>query len=403
MDTLPLSGIRVCDFTWVVVGPNCTQMLALMGAEVIKIETNEHTCITRRTDPFLDGIYGEERSGTFHSRNMSKMSCTLNLTHPKAMEIVKEIIAISDIVMENFRVGVMKRLGLGYDVLKEIKPDLIMVSASGMGSTGPKKDYVCYNEEAYAYGGLGYLTGYEDEMPSTICGDYADYVSSNCATFAILAALHHRSKTGEGQFIDLSMSEVIATHIPEAIMDYTMNQRIKSRMGNHSDEAAPHDCYPCKGKDKWAAISVSTDKEWKDFCEAVDHPNWIDDDRFNSRFQRNKNRSELNDLISKWTRNHAPREVMEILQKVGVAAGPSLNIEELTEDPHLNDRGFFVAPEHPEVGKRIHEGLPWKMSGSRPVFKPAPLLGEHNYQIFHDLLGMSDEMFAQLVDEGVIY
>ena len=403
MDKLPLEGIRICDFTWVVVGPNTTQMLAVMGAEVIKIESNEHTCITRRSDPFLDGEYGEERAGTFHSRNMSKMSCSLNLTHPKAIEIVKEIIKISDIVVENFRNGIMERFGLGYEALKEINPGLVMLSASGMGSTGPNRDYVCYNEEAYAFGGLGYLTGYENQAPRMICGDYADYLSSNVATFAVLAALHHRSETGEGQFIDLSMAEAIATHIPEAMMDYSMNQRIKTRVGNRSENRAPHDCYPCKGEDKWVAISISTEKEWLAFCEATGNPDWSGDERFADRFQRHTNRVELDQLIGEWTRDHGAGDIMALLQKAGVAAGTILNLQELVDDPHLNDRGFFVTPDHPVVGEKIQEGIPWKMSLTQPVFRPAPLIGEHNYQIFHDLLGMPDEEFAELVDEGVIY
>ncbi len=402
MNKLPLEGVRVCDFSWLVAGPSATQMLAVMGAEVIKIESNVHTDLNRRQGPYLDGEVGIERTGNFQRVNMSKKSCTLDLTKPEAAEIVKDIVRISDIVVSNFRNGVMERFGLGFDELRKLKPDLILVSSTGMGNTGPNKDYVGYNEEAYAYGGLGYLTGYADKAPSMIVGDYADYKVSIIETFAILSALHYRSKTGKGQTVEISMVEVVGTHVPEAIMDYSMNRRVHQRIGNHMEGMAPHNCFPCKGEDKWVAIAVTNDQEWNAFCNAIGNPKWTGDERFGDTLSRFKNQDELDKLIGEWTRSYAPSEVTEILQKAGVPAGPSLNLEELVKDPHLNERGFFVAPEHPEVGKMVLEGMPWKASLSQPVFGPAPLLGQDNYYVFHDLLDMSDEEFARLVDQRII-
>ncbi|MDD5288451.1 MAG: CoA transferase [Dehalococcoidales bacterium] len=402
MGRLPLEGIRVCDFTWVVVGPNTTQMLAVMGAEVIKIESNVHTDINRRNPPYGDGIAGIERSGTYHSRNMSKKSCTLNLTKPRAIEVVKEIIKKSDVVVENFRVGVMEHFGLGYDILSKLKPDLVLVSASGLGKTGPYKNFVCYNEEAYAYGGLGYMTGYERGEPSMICGDYGDYIASNMTTFAILAALAYRSKTGQGQIIDVSMAETVASHIPDAIMDYSMNHRIYERMGNHIQGKAPHNCYRCKGEDKWVAISISNDDEWRVFCRVIGKPKWTQEEKFGDQFHRCHNQEELDALIGTWTRGYTPHEVMHLLQDAGVTAGPSLSIKEFFTDPHVNERGLFIVPDHPEVGKRTMEGMPWKMSASQPKFEPAPLLGQHNDYVFRELLGMSDDEIAELIIDEVI-
>ena len=401
--SLPLEGIRVCDFTWQIAGPVATQMLGVMGAEVIKIESNAHTDITRRAGPYANGAVGVETTGGFHKVNLSKKSCTLNLTRPEAAEIAKDLITISDIVVSNFRYGVMERFGLGYDILRKLKPDLILVSSNGMGNSGPYKEYVCYNEEAYAFGGLGYLTGYQNQTPRMIAGDFVDYLTGTVNTFALLSALHYRSRTGKGQTIEVAMVEVVGTHVPEAILDYSMNRRVRGSSGNRATDMAPHNCFPCKGEDKWVAITITSDEEWKAFCNAIGNPKWTEDERFIDVLYRLRNQDELERLIGEWTRKHTPNEVVEILQKAGVPAGPSLSIKELVEDPHLNERGFFVSPEHPETGKRKLEGMPWKSNVGQPVFKHAPLLGQDNYYVFHDLLGMSDEEFARLVGEGIIY
>lgn len=402
MGKMPLEGVRVCDLTWAVVGPIATQMLAVMGAEVIKIESNVHTEINRRGGPYANGKVDIETTANFHRSNMSKMSCTLDLRKPEATEIAKDIVRVSDIVVSNFRNGVMDRFGLGEDALREVKPDLILVSSTSMGNTGPYKDFVGYNEEAYAYGGLGYLTGYRDEPPRLIAGDYADYLTGTLEAFAMLSALHYRSKTGKSQTVEVSMAEAVGSHVPEAIMDYSMNQRIQGRIGNRMLGVALHNCFRCKGEDKWAAIAVANDEEWAAFCGAIGNPTWTEDEKFSDSASRLENQDELEVLVGEWTRERTPHEVAEVLQAAGVPCGPSVNIKELVEDPHLNERGYFVAPEHPEVGKMTLEGMPWKSSVSQPVFRHAPLLGQDNYYVFHDLLGKSDEEFARLVDQGII-
>jgi len=402
MKELPLEGIRVCDFTWAVVGPVATQMMAVMGAEVIKIESNVHTEINRRSTPYVNGEVDVETTGNFHRVNMSKKSCTLDLTKPEGAEIAKDLVKISDIVVSNFRSGIMERFGLGNDVLKGLKPDLILVSSTSMGNTGPMKGYVGYNEEAYAYGGLGNLTGYQDGPPGLIIGDYADYLTGTLEAFAILSALHHRNRTGKGQTVEVSMAEAAGTHIPEAILDYSMNKRVHSRSGNRIHGIAPHNCFRCKGDDRWVAIAVGDNEQWAAFCGAIGNPEWTKDRKFKDAESRSENQDELDRLIGGWTRQHTPFEVAEILQEAGVPAGPSLSIKELVEDPHLEERGYFVAPEHPEVGARVLEGMPWKSNITRPDFRHAPLLGQDNDYVFHDLLGISDEEIARLVVEEVI-
>ncbi len=403
MGSLPLDGIRVCDFTWLVAGPTVTQMLAVMGAEVIKIESNVHTDLNRRSGPYPDGQAGDEMTGNFPRVNLSKKSCTLDLTRPAAAEIAKDLVRVSDIVVSNFRNGVMERYGLSYDVLRELKPDLILVHSSGMGNTGPNRDYVCYNEEGYAFGGLGYLTGFQGKAPNMIVGDFADYLTGTMETFAILSAVHYHARTGKGQTVEVSMAEAVASHVPEVVLDYSMNRRVRERIGNHAEGMAPHNCFPCQGEDRWVAIAVTNQGEWQAFCGAVGRPEWIEDDRFSDVRRREQNQAELEGLVTEWTRTHTSRDVTEILQAAGVPAGPSLSIEEIVNDPHLNQRGFFVAPEHPVTGKRLLEGIPWKSSVSQPDFKHAPLLGQDNYYVFHDLLGMADEEFAHLVDERIIH
>jgi crotonobetainyl-CoA:carnitine CoA-transferase CaiB-like acyl-CoA transferase len=221
-------------------------------------------------------------------------------------------------------------------------------------------------------------------------------------TLAVLAAIYHRDITGEGQYIDISMAESIAAQIPEAITDYVMNGRIAARKGNHDDAMVPHNCYPCAGHDQWVAIAISNDEEWQAFCRTVDHQEWSADPRFCDCQSRKNNEDVLDGLIAEWTKNHTKWEVTDLLQRANVPAGPNLDIEELVHSPHLEERGFFVAPNHPETGPRIHAGIPWILSECSSRLKPAPMLGEHNEYVFCELLGLSDEEFPELVADGVI-
>lgn len=271
-----------------------------------------------------------------------------------------------------------------------------------MGNTGPLKDYVGYNEEAYAYGGLGNLTGYADDPPGLIMGDYADYLAGTLETFATLSALHYRSRTGKGQDVEVSMVEAAASHIPEEIMDYAMNRQVRRRIGNRMHGVAPHNCFRCKGDDQWVAIAATSDAEWNALREAIGSPEWSEDERFMTPEERVRNQDELEQRIESWTRNYTPDEVTRTLQEAGVPAGPSISIKELVEDPHLKARGYFVAPEHPIVGEGVLEGIPWKSSISQPDIRHAPLLGQDNFYVLSELLNIPDEEIARLMADGIV-
>jgi len=390
----PLANIRIADFTWWQSGPQATQYLAILGAEVIKIESRQ------RPDP-LRRLAG----GTpFLALNRGKKSCTLNLTRPEAVKIAGELIKVSDAVVENFAGGVMERLGLDYPKIKEIKPDIVMLSISGLGKTGLEKDYIAYAQTMHAYSGLSSLTGYPGGPPVSLGAFWGDQTAALAGAFSLLAALHHRMKTGKGQYIDLSMSEVLSSMIPEGIMDYTMNRRVRQPMGNRDDTIAPHGCYRCRGKDGWVAIAVSTEEEWKNFCQAMDNPAWSKDERFSTNLNRIQNQDELDKLVEGWTINHAAYEVMETMQKAGIAAGPSLRPEQLVTDPQLKARGFFMETDHPEVGKEQFARMPW-IAGASPnmTSRPPPRPGEHNSYVFGKLLGIHEDEIRRLTEERVIY
>lgn len=298
----------------------------------------------------------------------------------------------------------MGKFGLNYAALKKVKPDIIMVQLPGFGVTGPDSNNVSYGSTVEAVGGLTSITGYPDGLPLRSALTIADPLASIYAVTAVLSALYYRCETGKGQHIDLSQHEAVISIIPEAIMDYTMNDRIRPRMGNRDDIMAPHGCYRCKGDDKWVVIAVSTDQEWRAFCDVAGNPHWSEDERFSDRFSRWKNQDEVDKLIRDWTKDYTPYEVMHTLQEAGIAAGPSLNMEELVNDPHIKQRGMFVEINHPEAGKTLSWHAPWKLSAfPNQISKPAPLIGEHNEYVFKELIGMSDKEFGDLVEKEVIY
>jgi benzylsuccinate CoA-transferase BbsF subunit len=410
MQTFPLDGIRIADFCQTWLGPHMCEWLAVMGADVIKIESDTWRDSSRRANPWVNGELDPSRadnpniSAQFTVLNLSKKSCTLNLKQPKAVELAKRVISISDVVVDNYAAGVMDRLGLGYSVLREIKPDIIMVSANAVGNEGPLSGIPGYAPVMDGWGGVISLTGYKGGWPDhSYSVGWTDIATGQYGAFAILVALRHREKTGEGQFIDISMMESVASRIPVAIMDYIMNGRVRKNTGNQDEIMAPHNCYPCTGGDKWVAIAVSTEEEWLALCQAMGNPEWCRDEKFADELSRWSNQDELDKLIGEWTRNYTHYEVMEMLQKVGVMAGASLDVEEVVTDPHLRERGFIVKIDQPNIG-RTWPGLPWKQTDTlKGNYQPAPALGQHNDYVFGELLGMPKDEIARLVEEQVIF
>jgi len=404
MNNEALKGIRIADFSWVWAGPLATLLLSFMGAEVIKIESLKRIDQTRRGSITTgDSFQGYNASPIFNNANLNKKSVTINLKHPEGAQLAQKLVAVSDVAVENMRPGVMERLELGYADLVKVKPDIIMLSSSGFGSTGPYREYAGYAPIFAAFGGLAHLTGYEDGEPNTMSG-VMDLRVGTASAFAILAALYHRQKTGEGQHIDLSSSECVSALVGAELMDYSLNQRSPHRVGNQDAIMAPHNCYRCQGDDKWVSIAVATDAEWEALCRVMGNPAWADDAVYIDAYSRWLHREQLDQQISAWTIQHTHYEVMVLLQNAGVAAMPSFNAEEILSDPHVQTRGLIQEVEHPVLGKKVVLSPAWKHSETPAQIKKAsPLLGEHNEEVFGGLLGMSTDEIQKLVDEEIIY
>ena len=404
MDPGALTGIRIADFSIAWAGPYAATLLAYLGAEVIKIESLRKLEHTRRHVMTTGGVFDDyDRSGAFNDINANKLSVTLDLKHPRGIELAKRIVGVSDIVLQNMRPGVMERLGLDYDELSKVKPDIIYLSSSMCGSEGPERTYGGYAPNFAAMGGVSYLTGYADDKPANIMGEI-DLMSATTAAFGMLAALHHRLNTGQGQDIDLSSADSVSVLIGDVLLDYSMNGRVQTRRGNDDESMAPHNCYRCRGDDDWVSIAVANDEEWEAFCGALGNPEWSRDRKFSSAHGRWQNREELDRLIEQWTVAHTDYEVMERLQQVGVAAIPSFSSRDLCTDPHLKERDAWLDVQHPLIGKQTMAAPPWKLSVTPAgIYSHGPLLGEHNQYVFAELLDMTSAEISQLIEEKIIY
>jgi benzylsuccinate CoA-transferase BbsF subunit len=298
----------------------------------------------------------------------------------------------------------LKKLNLEYTELSQANPQLVMISLPAAGQYGPLSNIVTYAPSLGALCGYSSLIGYPGERVLGEQTPYLDVTSSIHGAFAVLSALYYRERTGKGQYIDMAQIEVGASVIGEAFMEYFMNGRVLGTMGNRSPTMAPHNNYPCLGEDRWVSIAVDTEEEWRSFCAAIGNPPWVKQKRFNDKFNRQRNLEELDRLISAWTINFSNYEVMDILQKAGVAATPCLDLTERFSDPHYAARGTHLQVEHPATGVDIIAGIPFKLSGTPgEVRRHAPLLGEHNDYVFRELLGRTESEIAQLIEEKVIF
>lgn len=326
------------------------------------------------------------------------------MSQEEARAIAKKIIAECDVVVENFGKGVMDRFGLDYASLRELKPDIIMLSCSGLGRTGPDSDKLAFGTLLQLFSGWSMLQGNPESDKVVVGGAWTDPLTAIHGTFAILAALFHKQRTGEGQYIDLSMVECTLCGLPEATMDYSMNRNQPARRGNTDPVLAPHGCFPCKGHDAWVAVSVSDECEWHALCDAVGMPELACDERFADMFRRKGNETELSGIIAGWTKSLTPYEAMERLQEAGVPAGPSLSILSLTEDPHLRERGLFVATTGPDGEEHITIGPTWQFTPSLDIeFTPAPQLGQDSRYVLTELVGLDAAEVEWLIESKVAY
>jgi benzylsuccinate CoA-transferase BbsF subunit len=409
-----LAGYRVLDFGTAFASPMAAHLLADMGAEVIKIESQTRLDGLRLGRPIVgEDIAGGDRGEwpeyqpVFHGLNRSKLGVTVNIKHPEGVELLKRLVRVCDVVVNNFSPGVMDRAGLGYDALRAEKPDLIYASLPAAGESGPLRDIVTYAPVIAALAGISGLVGYSgrrEDFVGTLQVAFCDAVGALHAVVAILAALRHRKATGEGQAIEVAQWEAAASMLGEGLLDYVMNGRVLSPAGNSHPTMVPHDNYRCAGEDAWVAIAVRSADEWRAFCRATDHPEWADDARFADAYRRRQHRSELDSLITTWTSQRTPYEAMETLQAAGVAAMPVMNLEDQFRDPHLREREIHLESEHPKVGLEFLHGIPWRLSGTPGrIRRPAPLLGEHNHYVFGELLGLPEAEIQRLVEAGAIY
>ncbi|MBI4308633.1 MAG: CoA transferase [Chloroflexi bacterium] len=404
---MPLEGIRIADFTWHAAGPSGVLLLSLLGAQVIKVESHR-SAMHRRAVMFQTQLKAREddlnHGRIFNDLHLNALSVTLDFTQPQAADLVRRLVVVSDVAAENFRGGVLARYGLDYVSLRRWNPSLVMVSATNSGQVGPEATYMGYASIFSALGGMSLLTGFADAPPAEMVRAAGDLrVGSNVA-FAMLAALHYRRRTGEGQYIDLSARECFSSYIGDVIMDYAMNQRVAERRGNKDDVMAPHDCYPCAGEDQWISVAVATDAEWEAFCRAAGRPDWAADPRFADQYLRKKNEAELDKLISAWARQQSRDELVQRLREAGVAVAPSLSVAELYADPHLRGRSMFDTVDHPAAGRHDKVGAPWRFSRTpAAIQRHAPLIGQDTSFALGEVLGLPAADVARLQEQRIAY
>ncbi len=401
----PLEGIRVVNFGWVWAGPVVGQTLGFLGAEVFKVESRARIDMTRNLPPFAEGEPGPNRSLSNHACWAGNGSISLNLKKPEAKKLVLELIAQSDVVIENFGPGVMEQLGLGYSELVSAKKDIIMFSMPAAGLSGPLKNVRTYGLSLTSLTGLDSLVGYKGEGPTPVENAYSDPFVGIFGAFAILAALQHRDRTGTGQHVDFSQQEAIMQMVGPAYMDYVLNGRVGGTKGNEHplSAASPHGVFPCAGEDRWISIAVMTEGEWQGLREAMEHPEWAAEDAYATPKARQANIDELHRHLAEWTTGFDDRELADRLQGFGVAAAPVLNVADLLEDPHFKARGTYVEVTHPLGFRETIYGSYVKTSAFDADIKPGPVIGQDNERVFKEILSMSGERYEQLVADEVIY
>ncbi|MBI3964569.1 MAG: CoA transferase [Chloroflexi bacterium] len=400
---LPLAGYRVVDFGWVWAGTVAGQIMADMGAEVIKIESR------RRLDGLRLGRVFEvgetlELNHHFHNFNRNKKSLTLNISQPRAQELIRQLVSRADLVLENFTPGTLRKYGLDYEALREVKPDVVMVSVTAAGQTGPLNDMLAYAPVMQSIAGFDGLVGYEGGPVFGVKQAYLDVMSALFACYAALAALHHRDATGEGQHVDVSGFDVGVSLIPDVLMDYTANGRVAGPQGSSHPTMAPHGTYPGREPDSWIAIAVTDEREWIQLGEALGNPPWCGESRFADLAGRLAARQELDALLATATAQHVVGDLTAELQRRGVAAFPVHNIAGVFFDEHFNAREIFRQVDHPVAGPGYVYQTPWRFDGEpAPIRRHAPLLGEDNHEILVGLLGLSEDEVARLQAEEVVY
>ncbi|PZC46679.1 MAG: benzylsuccinate CoA-transferase BbsF subunit [Chloroflexi bacterium] len=407
---LPLQGIRVLDFGWVMAAPITAHLMADMGAEVIKVESRTHLDAARRGRPLVSGETSDGDLGNepdlvplFHSLNRGKLSITVDLTHPRAWEAIRPLVAKTDVIVHNLTPRASRNLGLTYERLAALREDIIVVSLTAAGQYGPLSDISGYAPSVSSLAGLEGLVGYDGEDPIGMLGlNFSDPNAGMLGYLAAVAALWHRKRTGQGQHVDLSQMEGVAQYLGEPFMEYSMNGSVPSPKGPYHPRMSPYGNFPTSEPDRWVAIAIDDDLDWQAFGKVIGE-SWVEDERFASREGRMAHRGELNQFVAAWTGPRTVDEIVLPLQHANVAAMPVMSIEDQFADPQHQAREVYVNVEHPKVGSEPIHGLAWKMSDTPgQVDRPAPLLGEHNRYVLEDLLGFTTHQVQDFQDAGVL-
>ncbi len=397
-----LQGLKVLDFSRVIAGPLLTQNLAIHGATVVKVESVKALDTLRVSAPYKDNVIGINRSAYFTWYNADKYSLSLDLRYPKAQMLVRRLVLWCDVIVENFGPETSEKFGLTYEKLSAIKPNLIMLSSSNQGQTGPAAHSTGYGFTLAALSGFTGLTGWGDREPCQPFGAITDFVAPYLGGTALLGALEYRRRTGKGLHLDISQYESAVYLLSPVMLGYTANGHEFQRMGNRSDYAVPHGAFPCLGKDRWCVIASETEAEWQALCKAMGKPELAQDPRFSSFENRKRNEDELEKILSEWTKSTTAEEVVTVLQGAGIRAGVVQNPAELFEDPQLEHRGHYQVLEHPEIGKHHYEMPAYRLSLTPgKLSQAAPLLGQDTEYVCKKFLGMSDSEFVELLNTGV--
>ncbi len=403
MQRLPLLGIRVLDLSKVWAGPYCTRLLADMGAEVIKVEAPGAWDMTRSLSLLphtTERAYN--RSAYFNHYNRNKYGCVIDFGRPRGHELALRLVALSDVVIENYRSDVMERLGLTYEAMRRVRSNVIVVSMPSHGLRGPDAHHIAYGTHIEQLGGLPSLNGYPDGPPQRSGISYGDPMAGAVAAGATIAALLYRRWTGRGQHVEVAQWEAFLPFVGEFFVEYSMTGRLPLRRGNRHSSMAPHGVYPCQGDDCWVAISVGSDADFAALCSIIGQPELARDQRFIDVVSRHRLQHELDEIVSAWTRERTHHETAAQLQAAGVPASPVLTMPEIAADPHLAGRAFFEEVAHREAGCWPMDGPAWRFDRTPAhVRLPAPCFGEHNDYVFRGLLGLSDDEIADLERDGV--
>ena len=412
-ERMPLKNYRVLDLSRIWAGPYCTKLFADMGAEIIKMESlSVYDSHRGPVNPakgiaaYPDGEPGDEpwnRNGWFNCLHMSKYGVTLELTKDEGRRVFELLVSISDVVIENFRQGSLERLGYTYEELRKHRPDLIYVSMPAFGNTGPWKGYLGYGIGQEQLSGMAHITGYRGEGPMKSGINHGDPITGSHAAGVLMAALRHRRRTGKGMYIDVSQQESSVALMGPEVLAYQMTGQEPERRGNRSGWYAPANSYRCAGEDRWVTIAVTNQDQWRSLAQAMDVDGLADDPRFATKEARRENHDDLDRIISEWTIGLEAYDLTRKLQRLGVPAGPVLRGPDLLQDAHYKDRGTFVTVDHPQVGPKQYPGIPWKMSATPGVVRwPSPTLGQHNREVYGELLGLNGLEIDQLDQAGVI-